>query len=38
MGGGVLTEQELEIIADVSQEALDAALNPEPVDPDQPTE
>ena len=36
--GSIYVKQELEIIADVSQEALDAALNPEPVDPDQPTE
>ena len=34
----IYVKQELEITVEVTQEALDAALNPEPVDPDQPNE
>ena len=33
---GIYIDQALEIKVEVTQEALDAALNPEPVDPDQP--
>lgn len=39
--GSIFVKQELEITVEVTQEALDAALNPEPVDPvdpDQPNE
>ena len=32
----IYVKQELEITVEVTQEALDAALNPEPVDPDAP--
>ena len=32
----IYVKQELEVTVEVSQEALDAALNPEPVDPDNP--
>ena len=34
--GSIYVKQELEITVEVTQEALDAALNPEPVDPDAP--
>lgn len=33
---GIYIDQVLEVTVEVTQEALDAALNPEPVDPDQP--
>jgi len=34
----IYVKQELEVMVEVTQEALDAALNPEPVDPDVPVE